>query len=377
MSRMDDLKKIDQTALELSTEVSSRDKNYIEKDLVELHEYVVDIIKRMIKFNEKIKVVKTEFDIPKEMKKYEFTWYHGVTNGCVSLEWDSYISCNDFINRVTKTSSPLAISPGESSLGSFNLSSSESRPISLTQLRSDSPHFVPVNVENTPTDFVLPKSFQYNENITKLNKWASGCEARLLKNKFENLKHVTVDQIETLFNELANIENEMKCKKCTMISSKSEILHNLQNNITKKLVQVIEFEKIKLKQMVIESEELRTTAESFDKFVDDQLTVVRKLNVTLILNKTSSISDVKKVINKMNGIRNELLKKIVKVKSINKILKTIKEGKMIVPEDNVITLMSKRMDNSSKRLTSLLKSMNHELLNIENKTKKEKQLPAS
>merc|ERR1712096_539228 len=152
--------------------------------------------------------------------------------------------------------------------------------------------------------------------------------------------------------------------KCTMISSKSEILHNLQNNITKKLVQVIEFEKIKLKQMVIESEELRTTAESFDKFVDDQLTVVRKLNVTLILNKTSSISDVKKVINKMNGIRNELLK-------------TIKEGKMIVPEDNVITLMSKRMDNSSKRLTSLLKSMNHELLNIENKTKKEKQLPAS
>jgi len=208
-----------------------------------------------------------------------------------------------------------------------------------------------------------------------LNKWASGCEARLLKNKFENLKHVTVDQIETLFNELANIENEMKCKKCTMISSKSEILHNLQNNITKKLVQVIEFEKIKLKQMVIESEELRTTAESFDKFVDDQLTVVRKLNVTLILNKTSSISDVKKVINKMNGIRNELLKKIVKVKSINKILKTIKEGKMIVPEDNVITLMSKRMDNSSKRLTSLLKSMNHELLNIENKTKKEKQLP--
>jgi len=48
---------------------------------------------------------------------------------------------------------------------------------------------------------------------------------------------------------------------------------------------------------------------------------------------------------------------------------------MIVPEDNVITLMSKRMDNSSKRLTSLLKSMNHELLNIENKTKKEKQLP--
>ena len=87
-----------------------------------------------------------------------------------------------------------------------------------------------------------------------MNKWASGCEARLLKNKFENLKHVTVDQIETLFNELANIENEMKCKKCTMISSKSEILHNLQNNITKKLVQVIEFEKIKLKQMVIESE---------------------------------------------------------------------------------------------------------------------------
>ena len=57
---------------------------------------------------------------------------------------------------------------------------------------------------------------------------------------------------------------------------------------------------------------------------------MRKLNVTLILNKTSSISDVKKVINKMNGIRNELLKKIVKVVCLFLLLK----------HDNFIAILS-------------------------------------
>lgn len=57
ISRMEDLKKIDQTAIELSTEVSSSDQKFINEELIELHGYVCGIIRRISMLNEKLQKI--------------------------------------------------------------------------------------------------------------------------------------------------------------------------------------------------------------------------------------------------------------------------------------------------------------------------------
>lgn len=74
-------------------------------------------------------------------------------------------------------------------------------------------------------------------------------------------------RIEALLKKVVKIENEIKFRLSSIMSSNEKMLQNLQQNKIKKLVQHVEFQKTNLKQMIVESKVITFTYKQNYRFI--------------------------------------------------------------------------------------------------------------